>query len=151
MAGFGIQQGVKAQQPCPCGGGPAAAAYGDCCRPLHRQERAAATAEQLMRSRYSAFALAEIDHLLRTQPSQQPQQERRRSLQATCRKLRWRGLEILATEAGGPGDLEGTVTFAAHYSASGRQGVLRECSRFGRAGGHPDGAWLYLEALELSD
>ena len=44
-----------------------------------------------------------------------------------------------------------TVRFEAHYSAEGERGVLRECSRFGREGGRPDGAWLYLEALELSD
>jgi SEC-C motif-containing protein len=103
-----------------------------------------------MRSRYSAFALAEIEHLLRTQPSEQPVQARRRSLEASCRQLRWRGLEILATEAGGPDDLEGTVTFVAHYSAGPERGTLRECSRFGREGGRPDGAWLYLEAIELS-
>ena len=150
MAGFG-RQGLPSDQPCPCGGAKAAATYGQCCQPLHRQERGAATAEQLMRSRYSAYALAEVDYLLRTQPSEQPLKQRRRSLEASCRQLRWRALEILATEAGGQGDLEGTVTFAAHYSAGGRQGVLRERSRFGREGGRPDGAWLYLEALELSD
>ena len=103
-----------------------------------------------MRSRYSAFALAQIDHLLRTQPSEQSVQARRRSLEASCRKLRWRGLEIVATEAGGPDDREGTVTFIAHYSAGAERGTLRECSRFAREGGRPDGAWLYLEALELS-
>ena len=145
MAGFG-SKGLDPQQRCPCGG----VSYGSCCRPLHRQERAAATAEQLMRSRYSAFALAEIEHLLRTQPSEQPAQARRRSLQASCRQLRWRGLEIVATEAGGPDDLEGTVTFIAHYSAGAERGTLRECSRFGREGGRPDGPWLYLEAIELS-
>lgn len=145
MAGFAT--GGSAQQPCPCGGGP----YGSCCRPLHRQKRLAATAEQLMRSRYSAFALGEIEHLLRTQPSDQPLEQRRRSLQATCRQLRWRELVILAAEDGGVGDLEGTVRFEAHYSASGKRGLLREYSRFGREGGRPDGAWLYLEALELND
>ena len=143
MAGFGAQN-PSPRQPCPCGG----ASYGTCCRPLHRQERSAITAEQLMRSRYSAFALADIDHLLRTQPSPQPLQQRRRELEATCRQLRWSALEIVATEAGGPTDLEGTVTFAAHYSARGQRGVLRERSRFGREGGRADGAWLYLEALE---
>jgi len=103
-----------------------------------------------MRSRYSAFALAEIDHLLRTQPSEEPVQVRRRSLEASCRKLRWLGLEIVATEAGGPDELEGTVTFLAHYSAGAQRGTLRECSSFGREGGRLDGAWLYLKAIELS-
>ena len=90
-----------------------------------------------MRSRYSAFALGEIEHLMRTQLSDQPIEQRRRSLQATCRQLRWRELVIVAAEGGGAGDLEGTVTFEAHYCASGERGVLRECSRFGREGGHP--------------
>jgi len=150
MAGFGAK-GSDPQQRCPCGGGSEGASYARCCRPLHRQERAAATAEQLMRSRYSAFALAEIEYLLRTQPSEEPMPARRRSLEASCRKLRWVGLEIVATEAGGADDLDGTVTFLAHYSAAGKRGTLRECSRFGREAGRPDGAWLYLEAIELSE
>ena len=113
-----------------------------------------------MRSRYSAFALGDVDHLLRTQAHDrsphQPEPERRRALAETCRRVRWLRLEILVTEAGGPLDLEGTVTFEAHYQQSGgrrgldRRGVMRECSRFGREGGRLEGAWLYLEALELS-
>lgn len=112
-----------------------------------------------MRSRYSAFALGDVDHLLRTQAQDrsphQPEPERRRALEETCRRLRWLRLEILASEAGGPLDLEGTVTFAAHYQQSGgrgldRRGVMRECSRFGREHGRLDRAWLYVEALELS-
>lgn len=113
-----------------------------------------------MRSRYSAFALGEVDHLLRTQrpdrPSRPSLSRQRRALEDSCRRLRWLRLEILATEAGGPQDLEGTVTFRAHYRPShGRaggeeRGVMRECSRFGREGGSLGGAWLYLEALELS-
>jgi SEC-C motif-containing protein len=114
-----------------------------------------------MRSRYSAFALAEVEHLLRTQPpdraSRRSRAEQRRALQESCRQVRWLRLEILATEAGGGLDLEGTVTFRAHYRQAGgsegggeRRGVMRERSRFGRAGGSLAGAWLYLEALELS-
>ncbi|HEX8865525.1 MAG TPA: SEC-C metal-binding domain-containing protein, partial [Lentzea sp.] len=38
---------------CPCGTGQS---YVDCCGALHSGARTAATAEQLMRSRYSAFA-----------------------------------------------------------------------------------------------
>jgi SEC-C motif-containing protein len=100
-----------------------------------------------------------VDHLLRTQAQDrsphQPEPERRRALEKTCRRVRWLRLEILVTEAGGPLDLEGTVTFEAHYQQSGgrrgvdRRGVMRECSRFGREGGRLEGAWLYLEALEL--
>ena len=132
---------------CPCGGG----AYGSCCGPLVAGAQQAATAEQLMRSRYSAFARAArdpraIEHLLRihTDPSQ-PAGARRRALQASCRQLQWIGLTVLAREGGGPRDQQGTVTFAARWrDRAGQEGVLQECSRFGRGAG---GEWLYLEAM----
>lgn len=135
------------QQPCPCGG----FSYGSCCGPLHRGGRAAATAEQLMRSRYSAYALGELDYLLATHPSPEPLARRRRELAASLGAVRWQRLRILATAAGGPTDSTGTVTFEAHYVATGQPGVLRECSLFGREGNRPGGRWLYLRALELSD
>jgi SEC-C motif-containing protein len=113
-----------------------------------------------MRSRYSAFALGEVEYLLRTQApdrsGRQPLARQRRALEQSCRQVQWLRLEILATSAGGAPDLEGTVSFQAHYRQAGgrggaqRQGVMRECSRFGREGGNLAGAWLYLEALELS-
>ena len=53
------------RSPCPCGGG----LYIHCCAPLHRYDRRAATAEQLMRSRYSAFVRGEVDYLMATHPS----------------------------------------------------------------------------------
>jgi len=160
MSGFRSAAAAAGSGRCPCGGGSRRLSTAACCGPLLRGERLAATADQLMRSRYSAFALGDVDHLLRTQAHDrsphQPEPERRRALEETCRRVRWLRLEILATEAGGPLDLEGTVTFAAHYQQSdgrrgvARRGLMRECSRFGREGGRLEGAWLYLEALELS-
>ena len=73
--------------PCPCGGGE----YSRCCGPLHRQERRAETAEQLMRSRYSAFAKGEVDYLLHTP---QPPHSRRARRQA-CRPPRRAGQRLL--------------------------------------------------------
>ena len=46
-------------------------------------------------------------------------------------------------------DKYGTVTFEASWrDCDRREGVLRECSRFGRG---ESGEWLYLEALSLGD
>ncbi|WP_254938575.1 YchJ family metal-binding protein [Cyanobium sp. Morenito 9A2] len=133
-------------EACPCGGG----AYDSCCAPLIRGRQLASTAEELMRSRYSAFALAlqesgAIDHLLRTHPEPGiSERQRRRELQATCAQTRWLELMVLASRAGGSGDAEGTVEFQARWSQHGHSGVLAEHSRFGRG---PEGQWLYLEAL----
>ena len=126
---------------CPCGGG----LYRDCCAPLHRGMQRARTAEQLMRSRYSAFVRAELDYLLATHP--EPGQEdsvRRAALQRSCRQTRWLGLTVLAVSGGGPLDLEGTVRFEARY----RGGVLKETSLFQRQGRTIDGDWIYITALD---
>jgi SEC-C motif-containing protein len=118
-------------------------------------ERLAATAEQLMRSRYSAFALAAKDpqaheHLLRThpEPAEKPA-ARRRALQASVRELQWIGLSVLKCQQGGPRDQHGTVLFEARWrDREHHEGVLRECSRFGRG---EAGEWLYLDAISLED
>ncbi len=108
-----------------------------------------------MRSRYSAFALATrdpqaIDHLLRTHPEPgQSEPERRQGLKASTRSLQWIGLSVLETQNGGPLDSHGTITCEARWrDREGREGMLRECSRFGRG---EAGEWLYLEALSLGE
>lgn len=149
--GFGRPSTSQAPAACPCGGG----AYVSCCGPLIAGEKEADTAEQLMRSRYSAFALVAsnpqaIEHLLRTHPEPGERvAERRKALKASGRSLQWIGLSVLDCQKGGPGDPEGIVTFEARWrDRDGREGVLRECSRFGRSA---EGKWLYLEALSLED
>ena len=137
MAGFG-----SSAEPCPCGG----ECYATCCEPFHLGTARPETAEQLMRSRYSAFSRNLIDYLIETHPSPEPMAERRQALKASNRGVRWTRLRISAREAGGSTDLSGTVTFEAHYRQAGQTHVLRECSRFGREGEDLVGRWLYLAA-----
>ncbi|SCL31210.1 SEC-C motif-containing protein [Micromonospora rhizosphaerae] len=121
--------------PCPCGSG---LPYAQCCGPLHRGESTAATAEALMRSRFSAFAVGDADYLLRSwHSSTRPARLRLDPGQ------RWTGLEILGTDRGGLFDTAGTVRFRAHYREAGRPGVQEEHSRFVRE----DGRWVYLDAV----
>ena len=130
------------QGPCPCGGG----AYRTCCAPLHRGDQRAETAEQLMRSRYSAFVKGELDYLLLTHPEAHlPEAERRHQLRRSFRATRWVGLRILSCTDGGVGDVMGTVVFEARHS----EGVLRETSFFQRRGGGTDGDWQYIKALDM--
>jgi len=136
--GFG---GALDQSSCPCGG----RSYGLCCGPLHRGERRADTAVQLMRSRYSAFARGEVDYLIATHPELDlSESERRLALRQACRQTRWLGLTIISVSGGGPSDLEGTVQFEARY----RGGVLKETSLFARKGDCLAGAWLYIRSME---
>jgi SEC-C motif-containing protein len=116
---------------CPCGLGDG---YASCCGRFHAGAPAP-TAESLMRSRYSAFAIGDADYLLRTwHPSGRP---RTLSLDPA---LRWTRLAVLQTRDGGLFDATGTVQFRAMYVQHGQRGVLAETSRFVRHDRH----WTYL-------
>ncbi len=111
---------------CPCG---LPATYDQCCGRFHAGA-AAPTAELLMRSRYTAYAVGERAYLLQTwHPSTRPRDLR---LDGT----RWTRLEVLATSGGGLLETEGTVRFRAHHD----RGVLEEHSRFAREAGR----WVYV-------
>jgi SEC-C motif domain protein len=112
---------------CPCSSG---LPYSECCGPLHAGA-AAPTAETLMRSRYSAFALLDTEYLLQTWHAS----TRPRSLELDA-SIRWIGLRILGRTRGGPLDHEGTVEFDAAY----RGGSQHDNSAFIREGGR----WFYL-------
>jgi SEC-C motif domain protein len=125
-------------QQCPCGSG---APLASCCGPIVAGERAAPTAERLMRSRFTAFALEDVQHLLRSwHPSTRPVEVRFTPGQ------RWTRLEVLATVAGELLDDEGLVEFRAHHQRRGREGVLHELSRFVR----DEGRWTYLGPVEAA-
>lgn len=114
-----------ASSPCPCGNG----AYADCCEPLHDGIRAARTAEELMRSRYSAFAIGLSDYVFRTwHPRTRPDDL------TPDPGLTWTGLSIV-------GSGEDWVEFVASYERGGVPGELRERSRFERRAGR----WVYVD------
>ncbi len=120
---------------CPCGLGED---YASCCGRLHAGAPAP-TAESLMRSRYSAFAVRDAGYLLRTwHPSGRP---RTFSLDPA---LRWIRLAVLETHDGGLFDATGTVQFRAMYVQQGQRGVLEETSRFIRQ----DRRWSYLGPID---
>ncbi|MGY1744221.1 YchJ family protein [Blastococcus sp. SYSU D00695] len=122
---------------CPCGTGLVLA---ECCGRLHEGTASAATAEQLMRSRYSAFAVGDAAYLLATwHPSTRPT-----SLELDP-QVRWTGLEVLATGGGSMLAAEGTVEFRASWVRDGRRGAQHEDSRFVREGGR----WSYLDGVAL--
>jgi SEC-C motif-containing protein len=109
---------------------------------VHAGDRRAATAEQLMRSRYSAFAVGDTAYLLASwHPSTRPQ------ALGPEPGLVWRRLEVLRAEGGGPFENAGTVEFRAAWRDGAERGVLHERSRFVRA----DGRWLYVDGELLPE
>lgn len=121
--------------PCPCGSGDA---YGRCCGPCLDAGARAATAEGLMRSRYSAYVLGREAYLRQTwHASTRPAT----LALAQDAPIKWLGLEIKATQAGGAQDSTGMVEFVARYKVGGKAQRLHEISRFIKQ----DGAWFYVE------
>ena len=127
---------MKPGEPCPCGSGQC---YALCCRPLHAGERPAASAEALMRSRYSAYVLKLATYLLATwHPSTRPSE-----LDLAADDSKWLGLEVKRHAV--QGEDQATVEFVARYRIAGRGHRLHELSRFVRE----DGRWFYING-ELS-
>ena len=112
-------------EACPCGSGRA---YTTCCEPIIRGTVQAATAEALMRARYSAYVNEEIDFIVSSCVSDEgidPEATRKWS-----RESKWKGLRIVRTEKGGPKDSEGIVEFVADYELDGYKETHRETARF---------------------
>ncbi|MBN1171840.1 MAG: hypothetical protein JXA67_06660 [Micromonosporaceae bacterium] len=124
---------------CPCGSGHP---YPACCGLLHSDQAAAASAEVLMRSRFSAYVRGDTSYLLRTwHPTTRPK------VLALDPSQHWVRLEVLATSAGGVFDTAGTVEFRVSCRHRGRLKALRERSSFVREGGR----WFYLAGVPVPD
>lgn len=126
---------VKLQSVCPCGTG---VAYVSCCGRFLEGHDLAATAEQLMRSRYTAYVMHDEAYLRRTWARQHCP-----ASLLDAQSPQWTGLKILRTEAGRAGDTTGLVEFVARYRINGRAYRLHEVSEFIR----DNGRWLYVKGV----
>lgn len=124
---------------CPCGSG---SVYDQCCGRLHAGEPPP-TAEALMRSRYTAFAMGDMTYLAHSwHPDTRP-----RTIHDDPDR-RWTRLDILATTGGGLLDQQGTVEFEAHHTGGEDDEpgdhVVHERSTFARL----DGRWVYVGRID---
>jgi SEC-C motif-containing protein len=125
---------------CGCGSGRPGIR---CCAPIIAGEQPAESAEQLMRSRFVAYASGQVDYLLASwHSSSRPPQ-----LQLPA-DLCWRRLQVLSTEtAGASADADSAwVEFRAVYQQQGMVGFMHERSRFVRE----QGAWRYIDGEPFS-
>lgn len=119
---------------CPCGLG---FTYTDCCGPMIRGVGAADTAEDLLRSRYTAYTKKNWDYLIQTTHStERPERE---DFARWGDAVRWKRLEIVGSRKGGREDSEGEVSFVAYYSEGGEDKTLQESSKFRKE----NGRWYY--------
>lgn len=121
-------------QPCPCG---SSLGLNVCCGQYVYEGKKPLTAEQLMRSRFTAFCHKQSDYLLASwHPKTRPD-----CLAWDDGSPQWERLDILSTQDGGEFAQTGVVEFRAFYCDSRGQGVLHERSRFERW----EGNWVYTD------
>ncbi len=142
-----LQAALPPHTPCPCRAREdTAMPYSQCCGPWHQglaEGQHAPDPESLMRSRYTAYALAQpgvragpamVAYLLATwHPATAPGE-------LEPQVVKWTGLEVLEHQHAGDA---GLVHFVAHHKVNGRAQKLEETSRFVRV----NGAWLYVDAM----
>lgn len=125
--------------PCPCGSGRKAKG---CCVPI-LEGAPAPSPEALMRSRYTAYAVADTGHLVRTTHADSPHRQAdlrawAEELRRYCAAVRFEGLTVHEADTDGA---SGRVRFYARITLDGRDVSFGEHSRFLLV----DGRWLYVD------
>lgn len=127
---------IDTTEDCLCGSGQS---YADCCGPFHDATSLPASAEALMRSRFTAYALRKTDYLLASWADS----TRPAGIDFSKETAQWQSLRIIACKKGGPKDAKGIVEFKAFYSQDGMDCFMHEISRFVKTGPR----WQYLDGI----
>ncbi len=123
---------------CPCGSGRP---YESCCEPFIKGKKRPATAEELLRSRYSAFAKAEISYIVETTHPQTRTMLNEEETRRWAVTSQWEKLEILnQREVDGKTEIE----FIATYTQKGNYNRHHEIATFSME----KGRWYFEDGRE---
>jgi SEC-C motif domain protein len=123
---------------CPC---KSRLTYAACCEPFHLARAKPETAEQLMRSRYSAYFFRLVDYLVATTHPDRREPNLKSLIEESIHQANWRFLTIVGSSKGQRGDKTGKVEFIAEFFIDDQPHELHEHSRFKRH----KGDWKYLD------
>lgn len=117
---------------CYCGTGND---FALCCEPYIKSTLQAPTAQALMRSRYSAYAIHDAEYLFITTSPKERKHHSKAAILEWAKSNQWLKLEVLNTT-------DTTVEFKAYYLDSNlRAHVHHEKSTFKKEGG----SWFYVD------
>ncbi len=126
---------------CPCG---SKQNYDACCGLYIEGGEKPETAEQLMRSRYTAYTRENIDYIAATHyPSSKDDFDIPQALE-WAKNSDWQGLEIVETVDGGKSDQTGVVEFKVDFTLNGESNKLHERSDFKKK----NGIWYYVDGKQ---
>ncbi len=127
---------------CPCTSGKP---FAECCEPIITRQRVAATAEELMRSRYTAYARGDIDWIIESQSPEGRVHVDRKATEEWSKRAEWHRMEVLEVDRGGVDDGEGFVDFKAYYTLGGEDITHHEVASFRKE----DGVWYFVDGVEV--
>ena len=111
--------------------------YSQCCGPIIKGAVKANSAEKLMRSRYSAYVMGEVDYLFETTHTSQRAGLDKKDIEQWAKSNRWQRLEIIGAETF-------LVEFKAYFTdKSGKKQVHHEKSSFV----FENGNWFYVDGV----
>ncbi len=111
--------------------------FSQCCNPIIKGIARANSAEKLMRSRYSAYAICEPDYLIATTHVSQRSQLSRKEIEQWAKTNVWKKLEVVRVDTF-------TVEFKAYFrDRLGKNQVHHEKSNFVFEGG----GWFYVDGI----
>lgn len=114
----------------------------DCCQLFIEGKAKPQTAEDLMRSRYSAYAIVAVEYLLRSTHFTTRKFYERKEIENWAKSSNWQKLEIIATDKGELKDINGTVEFKAYFLDENKQlRIHHELSNFRKE----LGKWFYVD------
>ncbi len=120
---------------CPCG----APDYLQCCGRFIENNQNPSTPEELMRSRYSAFARGAINYLRATMTGPAAKGFNMVDTLMWLQDVQWLALKVLDTRLKTP--LVGFVSFEAHYLYKGIPQAICEKSEFHKI----ENKWFYVD------
>ena len=129
---------MSATTDCPC---LSKKSYSACCEPYIAGKAAAPTAEALMRARYTSYATGKIDFIEKTHAPESRADFDRKASEKWAKDSTWKGLAVVATKDGGPGDATGIVSFIAGFSQAGQDYEHHEIATFRKEGS----TWLFVD------
>lgn len=121
---------------CPCG---SQNYFMQCCNLYLCEEKIPETPELLMRSRYSAYALANINYIQKTMCGKMLIDFNPEEAEEWAKKVNWRGLQVINSRMETPE--KGYVEFVAHFIDAGKSRSIHEISEFNLIDGH----WFYVD------
>ena len=124
---------------CPCGSGNELEV---CCKPFISGAKKAPTAESLMRARYTAYTLVEVDFILKSHDSKTRDEISKEETKAWAESSQWLGLEVVNVVNGLEDDKAGVVEFKANYKTGGVKYTHHEEAKFVKK----RGAWYFEDS-----